>query len=125
MRTIRVVFLFSLLAGLSTGCGRPPGTGAACAEDRDCDVDQYCLTDIAGGYCTEACESDDDCPARSACARFDPADELPTCLGLCIDTADCQVDRPDDPNVSCVTSAESLPLFVTPDREGRLCLPDP
>ena len=114
---------WALLALGLLACGSPPGIGAECELDEDCADGDYCELSIDHGYCTRARDEDDDCSA-SACAELLPGTQL--CTRLCIDTADCHVDRDDDPedyDLFCIPAQGSGVVLSDPDRAGKLCLP--
>ena len=61
-----------LCALFVTACGHGDGDidetiGASCADDRDCDSSCYQGGDFPGGFCSLACNSDNDCPDDTYC----------------------------------------------------------
>ena len=124
-RAVLPPLAMGLLAIGLAACGSPPGIGAECETNADCDTGHYCLLDVANGYCTDVCDSEDDCPGRSACGQLVPGGDF-SCVKLCIDSADCNKERDDDPedyDVFCTAVGESDIVLTDPDREGRLCEP--
>jgi hypothetical protein len=54
--------------------------GAPCVSDRDCDTRCYIDgDDYPGGFCSQSCQSDDDCPADTYCIAEDGG----VCLFAC------------------------------------------
>jgi hypothetical protein len=79
-----------VLAILVAGCGDGPVSrevGARCDQVQDCD--QRCLPptedDYPGGFCTIACDGDDDCPGAAVCADVEGG----VCLFSCAIEPDC------------------------------------
>jgi hypothetical protein len=78
-----------LIIGL-VGCGSNSEVsrelGARCDSVDECD--ERCLSpvDYPGGFCTTACEGDDDCPNGASCADVEGG----VCLFACETGADCE-----------------------------------
>ena len=64
--------------------------GAGCGVHRDCESG-FCVAGLPGGYCTQACQSDDDCGAEGSCWALGGAQRL--CLLNCEDNSDCREDE--------------------------------
>src|ERR1041385_1852641 len=59
--------------------------GAPCTSDRDCDSRCYIDGDFPGGFCSVACQSDNDCPSDTFCM----AKSGGVCLFACNPGFDC------------------------------------
>jgi hypothetical protein len=70
MRTLVTALL--LLAGIA-GCNGQPTSqvapiGSHCGSPLDCGPRPFdCATSLPGGYCTQACATDGDCPQDAVC----------------------------------------------------------
>ncbi len=105
------------------------GVGAECATSADCpqqDVDAgyplVCLTQFGGGYCgLSNCTGDVDCPNGSACVAH--GDGTNYCFRLCIDKAECNVNRGSDVEANC--NGGGTVDFVDNDdtRTDKVCIP--
>jgi hypothetical protein len=71
--------------------------GEACEDDRDCSGELGCAeeidlflftTELPGGYCSGACQSDDDCPRGSGCDFV-----LGACLQECTRNTQCRANE--------------------------------
>ena len=61
-----------LCALIVAGCGHSDGDidetiGDTCSDDRDCDQRCFLGGDFPGGFCSLACETDNDCPGDTFC----------------------------------------------------------
>lgn len=96
------------------------GIGAACEASDECagegDAGLDCLP-FKGGYCGDRdCQSDDDCPAGSACVTHEGANY---CFLVCSDKPQCNTYRPVEDEANCVANAE-----LVEDRGNRkVCVP--
>ena len=76
---------FVILCGLLVGaCGHDDGDidetiGAECVDDRDCDDRCYQGGDFPGGFCSQACATDNDCPVDAYCME----QEGGVCMFVC------------------------------------------
>ena len=110
---------------LALGCGGDDteadrrGVGAECSTDMDCfEEGQVCLTGFTGGYCGVAdCNSNADCPDRSACVTHD--DSRNYCFRLCNEKPECNTHRVEANESNCVGSV----TFVDADMTGKACEP--
>ena len=95
------------------------GVGAQCTETAQCDVEtQECLLDFKGGYCgVKDCTADLDCPEGSRCVTHD--DGFNYCFLICVDKADCNVNRDVDNEANCSSSI----TFVEEPQDGKACVP--
>ena len=82
----------------------PGPLGDSCGVHRDC-ASGFCVAGLPGGYCTEACQTSEDCGAEGSCWEVGPARRL--CLLNCEEDADCRVDEGYvcDGNKTCSPSA--------------------
>lgn len=126
IRPLLAALVLSLAACGLVACGGSGteadrlGIGAQCAGDDECDVetDQVCLMQFKGGYCgLQGCQSDADCPDASACVRHDDGETY--CFRICIDKAECNVNRDLDFESNCSSSVD----FVEPVDGRKACVP--
>jgi hypothetical protein len=81
---MRVAILVIALAGCqSSDVSRE--LGARCDSHDECDVRCLSGADWPGGFCTTACETDNDCPEDAVCLE----EEGGTCAFLCVTDAGC------------------------------------
>lgn len=124
---MKPALLGSLLALCLFGCGDddPPGTqadrlgvGAECTSDTQCLQGQSCLG-FKGGYCgIEGCTADAaSCPSGSACVSHDDGNTY--CFRICVDKAECNLNRSLDNESNCSSNVE----FVDPDVNVKACVP--
>jgi hypothetical protein len=88
MKPTPLAFLLTVLCLLVLPqCGYT--VGDPCTTRSDCG-DEICLTDVAfpGGYCTETCKTDDDCPNGTVCGKDHQGN--PVCLLACRENGDCR-----------------------------------
>jgi hypothetical protein len=57
------------------------GVGGACSGDGECQTG-HCETSFAGGYCTQTCATNTDCPGGSKCGYNQEGTSL-VCLAVC------------------------------------------
>ena len=102
------------------------GVGAACGSNDDCnpedadtdgEQDQECLPQFKGGYCgLEGCAADEDCPEASRCVAHD--DGANYCFRVCVDKAECNVNRPPDAESNCSSN-----ITFVDGGGGKACVP--
>jgi hypothetical protein len=116
---------FCLALGLpACGDDDPPGTeadrvgvGAECASDELCPEGLTCLS-FKGGYCGLAgCTDTAGCPNGSACVQHDDGESY--CFRLCVNKAECNVNRSVDNEANCSSNIE----YVDPDVGAKACVP--
>lgn len=83
MRFAILVALATLAACQSSDVSRE--LGARCTSANDCDVRCLAGADWPDGFCTIACETDNDCPAEAACLE----EEGGVCAFTCVTDANC------------------------------------
>jgi hypothetical protein len=95
------------------------GVGAQCTATAECDEEtQECLLDFKGGYCgVKECTGDVDCPGGSRCVAHD--DGFNYCFLVCIDKAECNVNRDLDNESNCSSSID----FVDEPQDVKACIP--
>ena len=96
------------------------GVGAQCVSTDDCnpDIQATCLPQFKGGYCgLTGCTGDADCPEASACIRHTDGESY--CFRVCLDKAECNVNRDAENEANCSGSVE----FVDPDDGRKACVP--
>lgn len=65
--------------------------GLACSTDADCGDEQIrCLTMVPGGYCSNFCSADAECPTGSVCAPIPFSRVSGTCMKSCTTTNECR-----------------------------------
>ena len=131
-RFVRLLALLGAFAMIVAACGGAGneadmvGVGAECAAATDCpvlacDVDPCpvldCLPQFSGGYCgLTGCAGDVDCPMGSACVAH--TDGVNYCFRLCLDKAECNINRSVDVQSNCSASV----TFVEP-QSAKACIP--
>jgi hypothetical protein len=122
---ISTVVGVALVAGLTVwACGDDDeteadrkGIGAQCTKDDECQTGQKCLA-FKGGYCgLTPCTGDADCPQASACVTHEGANY---CFRICIDKAECNVNRTIGVNES---NCSSNTTFVSGTMGRKACIP--
>ena len=91
-----------------------PAIGDPCEDDDDCAKGATCIDEVnlgfkaslPGGYCTQSCSKDGDCPDGAGCEQL-----LDTCLKSCTKTSQCREDEGYECNPSVVDESES---YCTP-----------
>ena len=81
----------ALLLLFLCACGDDPKFGDRCSSNASCGEGGFCCeaTECPGGFCTDACETDDDCRADTACILISTGDRV--CLLACTSTVDCDI----------------------------------
>lgn len=69
----------------------PQGQAGICVTDKDC-LSGWCNTGYAGGYCSTACGSNDDCTDGGKCFN-DPISGSKMCWKACSFNGDCRSDQ--------------------------------
>jgi len=79
----------AVAALLLLACGDDPHFGDRCSSHAGCGGGGFCCEarECPGGFCTEECETDDDCRADAACIELTTRDRV--CLLACSTTEDC------------------------------------
>jgi hypothetical protein len=60
--------------------------GARCDGHDECNERCLSSAEFPGGFCSLACDSDDDCPGDAACVDIDQG----VCLYACADSSECE-----------------------------------
>ncbi len=117
-------FLLGLLAIASACDGGTEadnlGVGAQCTSTDQCneDIMATCLTNFKGGYCGKTnCTADVDCPEASACIRH--TDNVNYCFRICVDKAECNVNRDVENESNCSANV----TFVEMANGRKACVP--
>jgi len=103
------------------------GVGAQCQTHEQCELyiedgseSEYmlrCLDLFKGGYCGIIdCKNHDDCPEGSGCVSHD--DGFKYCFGVCVDKADCNINRNVDLEANC-----SANITWSGPELGKACVP--
>lgn len=89
LRAIALAFGLGLVVagcgGEDSKFGQRCSTNAACGEGGFCCEAREC----PGGFCTETCETDDECAAGNACVQISTRDKV--CLRGCTSIEDCDL----------------------------------
>ncbi len=95
------------------------GVGAECSDDTQCgNIGLRCLDDFKGGYCgLKGCTRDAECPEGSACVAHETGETY--CFRICIDKAECNLNRTLDDASNCSANV----IFVEPGKTVKACVP--
>ena len=79
----------ALGALLLLGCGEDSHFGDRCESSASCGEGGFCCEarECPGGFCTEACETDDDCRENTVCIELTTRERV--CLLACSTVQDC------------------------------------
>lgn len=127
------VLWLTALAALACHAEEPEGTeadqvgvAAQCQVDDHCNHEHetegdpfelQCLTNFKGGYCGIVdCTAHEDCPEASACVTHD--DGRNYCFRLCVDKAECNLNRDADQEANCSANITYVGADV-----GKACVP--
>jgi hypothetical protein len=119
MRALAIVLLLAACGDDDTEADRL-GVGAQCTATEECnpDIDLVCLDQFKGGYCgLQGCTGDIDCPEASACVT--DGGGVNFCFRICIDKAECNVNRDLENESNCSSSI----TFIDGDMGRKACIP--